>query len=65
MDDDRPLNTEEMKELARRLTLMSQEGVKRLYREAYERCRFDRELPKACDIQHLVTAWKQLWKWRG
>jgi hypothetical protein len=62
---DRPLNEAELKELQRRLSLLSPHHVVDEYRRAYETCRMNGDrLPSASAIQELVTAWKLLWSWR-
>jgi hypothetical protein len=62
---DQPLDKEGLKELSRRLARLSPHHVADAYRRAYEACRMDGEnLPRAADIQELVTAWKLARAWR-
>jgi hypothetical protein len=59
------LNQEDVKRLAHNLSLMSEGGVRDLYERAYVECRITaRDFPCARAVQQLVTAWKQLRKWR-
>ena len=61
------MTEEELKEKARRLSLLSEYHVKEAYREAHRRCCMgssDR-LPDARSVQELVVAWKLLRRWGG
>jgi hypothetical protein len=63
--DDSPLTKDEIDQLRENLAKLSDEGVRNLYRTAWEECRMKGErLPPAKAVQQLVQAWKQLWKWR-
>jgi hypothetical protein len=58
---DRPLSAEELKELHRRISMLSPGHVYDAYQRAYADCRMDGEmLPRASALQELVTAWKVL-----
>lgn len=62
---DRPLTEAELKERARRLSLLSPHHVEDAYRQAYEACRMEGDpLPRASAVQELVATWKLLPKWR-
>ena len=62
---DRPLSPDELRELHRRMCMLSPYHVAHTYREAYARCRMEGDVPpKATALQELVTAWKILWKRR-
>jgi hypothetical protein len=62
---DEPLTENELKELQRRLSLLSVSHVEDFYRESHRECCLnDRTFPTARSIQQLVQAWKQLRKWR-
>lgn len=44
---------------------LGEPSVQAVYRRSYHACRMDGErLPGPREIQELVQAWKQLWKWR-
>jgi hypothetical protein len=59
------LSEEELKELQRRLSLLSASHVEDFYREAHRECCLqENRFPPARSIQQLVQAWKQLRKWR-
>ncbi len=57
---------EDLKEIMRNLALLSEHGVRDFYGRAYRECRIinSHTLPTPRAIQELVTAWKQLRKWR-
>jgi hypothetical protein len=58
---DHPLSAEELKELHRRISMLSPGHVYEAYRRAYADCRMEGEkLPRATALQELVTAWKVL-----
>jgi hypothetical protein len=62
---DTPLSKDDLAKRRRDLSMLSEHHVRDAYRDAYERCRMDRDgLPRASAIQELVTAWKLLWSWR-
>jgi hypothetical protein len=59
-------SSEELKEIARNLALLSAQGVREFYERAYRECRISgRDFPPARAVQELVQAWKQLRKWRA
>jgi hypothetical protein len=61
---DHPLSIDEVKDLARRLGMLSTHGVMEAYRRAYQSCSMtDDHLPRAADIQELVIAWKIMRAW--
>ena len=62
---DEVLSRAELKELQRRLSMMSMTAVQDFYRAAHGHCRLDYgQLPSARQVQEFVTVWKQLRKWR-
>ena len=62
---DKPLTSEELKELQRRMSLLSPHHVQEAYRRAHEDCRMQTEvLPRASALQELVTAWKLMRNWK-
>jgi hypothetical protein len=62
---DEALTENDLKELQRRLSLLSMSHVEDFYRESHrECCLSDKRFPAARSIQQLVQAWKQLRKWR-
>jgi hypothetical protein len=63
---DKPLNPAELKELHRRLSLLSPHHVQEAYRSAHHRCCMGGDLlPRAAAVQELVTAWKILRRWKA
>jgi hypothetical protein len=61
---DQPLGKEQVEALARRLALLSQHGVTDSYRRAHQACCMNGDrLPKAADVQEMVTAWKLMRAW--
>jgi hypothetical protein len=61
----KPLTENDLKELQRRLSLLSMAHVEDFYRESHRECCLnDKTFPAARSIQQLVQAWKQLRKWR-
>jgi hypothetical protein len=62
---DKPLTQVELKELRRRLSLLSPHHVAQAYREAHQRCCMAGDLlPRAAAVQEMVTAWKLMRDWR-
>ena len=62
---DRPLTPDQLRELHRRMSMLSPYHVAQAYREAPEACRMDGELlPRSTALQELVTAWKILRRWK-
>jgi len=60
---DRPLNRAELAERQRRLSMLSPVHVADAYRRAHEACQMTGDrLPKAADVQEMVTAWKLMWE---
>ena len=59
---DKPLTTDELADLARRLSLLSPYDVQQAYRRAHQKCCMQGELlPRAAAIQELVAAtWRYL-----
>jgi hypothetical protein len=57
---------EDLKEIARNLSVLSESAVREFYDRAYRECRIinSQTFPPARAIQELVQAWKQLRKWR-
>jgi hypothetical protein len=63
--DDRPLTPDELEDLRRNLSRLSESGVANAYREAYKQCEMRGDKPpKPVAVQQLVQAWRQLWEWR-
>jgi hypothetical protein len=61
---DQPLSPEQLESLARRLAMLSSHGVIEAYRRAHLACSMPPEgVPKAADIQEMVTAWKLMRAW--
>jgi hypothetical protein len=60
------MNSEELSEMKRRLSMLSQQHVEDFYRKVtYGQCSIDcGSVPKARAIQELVTAWKLLRQWK-
>jgi hypothetical protein len=59
------LSAEDLKELRYNLAHLSIGTVRDLYDQAYRDCRLIyHRLPTPKQMQTLVQAWKQLWKWR-
>jgi hypothetical protein len=62
---DEVLSANDLKELQRRLSLLSPSHVEDFYCEAHRECCLnDKTFPVARAIQQLVQAWKRLRKWR-
>jgi hypothetical protein len=60
------LSREELAEFTRKLQMLSDDGVERIYETTYRECAFkERILPPAAAIQQLVAAWKVLRKFRA
>jgi hypothetical protein len=60
------LTREQLDEFTRRLQMLSDDGVERIYETTYRECAFkSRILPPAAAIQQLVAAWKVLRKIRA
>jgi hypothetical protein len=60
------LSREQLAEFTRRLTMLSDDGVERIYETAYRDCRYDRNsFPPAAAIQQLVACWRVLRKFRN
>ena len=57
---------QDLKEIMRNLSLLSEPGVREFYERAYRECRIinSHTFPPARAVQELVQAWKQLRKWR-
>jgi hypothetical protein len=59
------LSAQDLKELRYNLAHLSVGAVRDLYDQAYRDCRLIyHRLPTPKQMQTLVQAWKQLWKWR-
>lgn len=62
---DKPLSQAEVKEMQRRMALLSPHHVLETYRRAHQQCGVTGDLlPRAAAIQEMVIAWKVLRKWR-
>jgi hypothetical protein len=57
------MTKQEVERLRHNLSLLSPSSVVDFYREAHKDCAVERK-PSAKAIQQLVTAWKQLRRWR-
>jgi hypothetical protein len=63
--DEEPLTEENLKSLQRHLSMLSSSSVEDFYNTAHKECCLgNKRLPAPRAIQQLVTAWKQLWKWK-
>ena len=59
------LSEEDLKQLRHNLAHLSIGAVQDFYERAYRDCRLIyHRLPSPKQMQMLVQAWKQLWKWR-
>jgi hypothetical protein len=59
------LSEDDLRELRHNLAHLSVGAVRDFYDQAYRDCRLIyHRLPTPKQIQGLVQAWKQLWKWR-
>ncbi|HEY6766231.1 MAG TPA: hypothetical protein VI386_15860 [Candidatus Sulfotelmatobacter sp.] len=59
------LSEKALEELRYNLAHLNPGAVRDVYERAYEECRpIYKRLPSPKQIQTLVQAWKQLWKWR-
>jgi len=56
---------EDLREITRNLSLLSEHRVREFYERAYRECRIinSHTFPPARAVQELVQAWKQLRKW--
>ncbi|MDQ2946425.1 MAG: hypothetical protein M3Y27_10865 [Acidobacteriota bacterium] len=62
---DKPLTAAELKELHRRMSLLSPHHVQEAYRRALSDCQMEGDvLPRASAVQELVTAWKLMRAWK-
>jgi hypothetical protein len=52
------LTREELRKLARELSILSPYHVREFYRKAWDRCRPEKGIPMPRLIQELVTGWK-------
>ena len=61
---DAPLSPAALAELRQRYAMLSMSSLQQVYADAWERCKLERngQLPRAEQIQVLVTAWKALRK---
>jgi hypothetical protein len=57
---------QELKEMANSLAHLSESTIREMYQRAYRECAIinSHTFPAPRAIQELVTAWKQLRKWR-
>ncbi len=60
------LSRDDLKELARNLSLLSEPAVRDFYQSAHRECAIinGRTFPSARAVQQLVQAWKVLRNWR-
>ena len=59
------LDREQLAEFTRRLQMLSDDGVEKIYQTAYKDCALNRQrLPAAAAIQQLVACWRVLRKFR-
>ena len=62
---DHPLGPDQVKELHRKLSMLSPSHVRDAYDRAYQACKMDGDvLPRAAAVQELVVSWKILRAWR-
>jgi hypothetical protein len=65
LENERMLNDVELSQLSDNLAHLSESAVKDFYNHAHRDCAIiGQHFPTATSIQQLVTAWKQLRKWR-
>jgi accessory colonization factor AcfC len=65
LEKERMLNDEDLTQLRENLAHLSESAVKDFYNHAHRDCAIiGPHFPTAISIQQLVTAWKQLRKWR-
>ena len=64
--DEKVWSRQELKEITRNLSLLSEPAVREFYQRAYRACAIINRstFPRAQAIQELVQAWKQMRKWR-
>jgi hypothetical protein len=59
------MSEKDLKELQRRLALLSPQHVEDFYRDAHRSCCLQEgRFPSARSVQELVQAWKQMRRWR-
>jgi len=59
------LSREQIEEFTRRLAMLSDDGVERIYQSTYQECRFDgKNLPPPTALQQFVATWRRLRKIR-
>jgi hypothetical protein len=58
------LTQEELAELRRKLSTMSQAELEMHYKATHNACRSPARLPSPGMVQRLVQAWRELWKRR-
>jgi hypothetical protein len=59
------LSREQLEEFTRRLAMLSDDGVERIYQTAHQECRYDgKNLPPPTAVQQLVATWRRLRKIR-
>ena len=64
-EKERVLNEDELGQLKSNLAHLSESGVRDFYQHAHRDCAIiGGHFPTATSIQQLVTAWKQLRRWR-
>lgn len=64
-DSEAILSREQLEEFSRRLAMLSDDSVERIYQTAYQECRYDgKSLPPPTAVQQLVARWRRLRKIR-
>jgi len=57
---------EQLAEFTGRLTMLSDDGVEKIYQTAYQECQFETgNVPPAVAMQQLVACWRVLRKFRA
>ena len=57
------LSEADLAALKKKLDAMSMTAIIDFYHAVYLRCKLDKRVPKARDIQELVQVWKQVRRW--
>ena len=59
------MSREQLADFERKLTMLSDQGVEGVYRNAYKDCRYEgKQLPQPIALQQLIAAWRVLRKFR-
>ena len=59
------MTKEQLADFERRLSMLSDQGVEGVYRDAYKDCRYEgKQLPQPIALQQLIASWRVLRKFR-